>query len=54
MLELYDAIITVLVMLNVNKNVSSQMYSDDLFIPTRLFPADISGLTSFPDYWIAH
>ena len=29
-------------------------YSDDLFIRTRLFPVDISGLTSFPDYWIAH
>ena len=21
---------------------------------TRLFPVDISGFTSFPDYWIAH
>ena len=26
------------------------MYSDDSLIRTRLFPADISGLTSFPDY----
>ena len=30
------------------------MYSDDSLNQTRLFPADISGLTSFPDYWIAH
>ena len=30
------------------------MYSDDSLNLTRLFPADISGLTSFPDYWIAH
>ena len=29
-------------------------YSDDLFIRTRLFPNDISGLMSFPDYSIAH
>ena len=25
-------------------------YSDDLLIPTRLFPVSISRLTSFPDY----
>ena len=30
------------------------IYSDDSLIRTRLFPADISGLKSFPDYWIAH
>ena len=30
------------------------VYSDDSLIRTRLFPVDISGLTSFPDYWIAH
>ena len=30
------------------------MYSDNSYIRTRLFPVDISGLTSFPDYWIAH
>ena len=29
-------------------------YSDDSLIRTRLFPVDISGLTSFPDYWIAY
>ena len=29
------------------------MYSDDLLIQTRLFPLEISGLTSFPDYWIS-
>ena len=29
-------------------------YSDDSFIQTRLFPFDSSGLTSFPDYWIAN
>ena len=29
-------------------------YSDDSFIRTRLFPVDISGLTSFQDYRIAH
>ena len=30
------------------------LYSDDSLIQTRLFPVDISGLTSFPDYRIAH
>ena len=30
------------------------MYNDDSFIRTHLFPLDISGLTSLPDYWIAH
>ena len=30
------------------------IYSDDLFIRTRLLPVDISGLTSFLDYWMAH
>ena len=30
------------------------IYSDDSFIQKRLFPVDISGLTSFKDYWIAH
>ena len=34
--------------------VSVGMYSDDSFIRTRLSPVDISGLTSLPDYWIAH
>ena len=29
-------------------------YIDDSFIRTHLFPDDIYGLTSFPDYWIAH
>ena len=29
-------------------------YSDDSLIRTRLFPVNISGLTSFLDYWIAH
>ena len=29
-------------------------YSDDSFIRTRLSPADTSGLTSFPDYWVAY
>ena len=29
------------------------IYSDDSLYRTRLFPADTSGLTSFPDYWIA-
>ena len=29
-------------------------YSDDLFIRACLSPVDISGLTSFPDYWIGH
>ena len=29
------------------------VYSDDSLIRTRLFPPEISGLTSFPDYWIA-
>ena len=28
-------------------------YSDDSLIRTRLFPLEISGLTSFPDYWIS-
>ena len=28
------------------------IYSDDSFIRTRLFPIDITGLTSFPDYWM--
>ena len=27
-------------------------YSDDSLIRTRLFPLEISGLTSFPDCWI--
>ena len=31
-----------------------QNYSDDSFIQTRLFPVNISKLTSFPDYWIAN
>ena len=30
------------------------IYSDDLFIRTRLFQVDISGLTSFLEYWITH
>ena len=30
------------------------IYGDDLFIRTRLFPVDVSGLTSFLDYRIAH
>ena len=29
------------------------VYSDDSLIRTRLFPLEISGLTSFPDYWIS-
>ena len=32
----------------------STHFSDDSFIQTRLFPVDISGLKSFPDYWIAN
>ena len=31
-----------------------QKYSDDSLNRTRLFPVDTSGLTSIPDYWIAH
>ena len=31
-----------------------EYYSDDSFIRTRLSPADTSGLTSFPDYWVAY
>ena len=30
------------------------IYSDDSFIRTLLSPADTSGLTSFPDYWVAY
>ena len=30
------------------------VYSDDSFIRTHLFPVDISGLMSVPDYWITH
>ena len=26
------------------------VYSDDSLIRTRLFPVDMSGVTSFPDY----
>ena len=41
-----------------NKTIHSisiwKYYSDDLLIRTHLFPVDISGLTSFPDYWNAH
>ena len=33
---------------------TSTNYSDESFIQTRLFLLDISGLTSFPDYLIAH
>ena len=32
----------------------SQITSDDLLIQTRLFPVDISRLTSFQDYLIAY
>ena len=41
---------------NINSVIKNELkkYSDDLFIGTRLFPVDLSGLTSFPDYWIAH
>ena len=31
-------------------NVLRDEYSDDSLIRTRLFPVDISGFTSFPDY----
>ena len=35
-------------------HVCSTIYSDDSLNWTWLFPADISRLTSFPDYWIAN
>ena len=35
-------------------NCKITLYSDDSFIRTSLFSVNISGLTSFPDYWIAH
>ena len=34
----------------VMKRFTSVIYSDDSLIRTRLFPVDISGLTSCPDY----
>ena len=33
--------------------MNMMQYSDDSLNRTRLFPANISGLTRFLDYWIA-
>ena len=35
---------------NIGLHQGMFIYSDDLLIRTRLFPIDIFGLTSFPDY----
>ena len=32
------------------KSINMIIYSDDSLIRTHLFPPEISGLTSFPDY----
>ena len=38
---------------DVQRSKHPSIYSDDSLIRTRLFPLEISGLTSFPDYWIS-
>ena len=46
----HDWIMNKRVMTKKNFDEQISIYSDDSLIRTHLFPVDISGLTSFPDY----